>query len=96
MKEGNELRYCNWTFWGCLKQSLQWTVGRDCEGGNDEDGKTITLTRGDSRNWRAYSASLKSQVQTRFPQPLPGAQCPNCGKEINGVNPYDDGETWRR
>lgn len=22
--------------------------------------------------------------------------CPNCGKFVNGVNPYDDGETWIR
>lgn len=21
--------------------------------------------------------------------------CPNCGKYVNGVNPHDDGETWR-
>ena len=22
------------------------------------------------------------------------SMCPNCGKFVNGVNPYDDGETW--
>jgi hypothetical protein len=90
-----ELQYCNWTFWECLKPGRQWSVGRDCQGGREED-VMITLTRGDSRNWKAYYASLQSQIQTRFPRPLPGAQCPNCGKQVNGVNPYDDGETWRR
>lgn len=95
MRESNELQYCNWTFWDCLKQSSKWLVGRDCQGGREDD-EMITLTLGDSRNWRAYKASLQPQTQTRFPQPLPGAQCPNCGRQINGVNPYDDGETWRR
>ena len=85
----NELQYCNWSFDECLIPSNKWLVKRDC---SDE----IELRRGDSRNWEAYKASLEPQVQTRYAQPRPEAQCPNCGKEINGVNPYDDGETWRK
>ena len=85
----NELQYCNWSFDECLVPSNKWLVKRDC---SDE----IELRRGDSKNWRAYKASLQPQFQTRYAQPRPGAQCPNCGKEINVVNPYDDGETWRR
>lgn len=28
--------------------------------------------------------------------PDAGSMCPNCGKFVNGVNPYDDGETWMK
>lgn len=86
----NEVEYCNWSFDECLKPKEHWLVKRDCEE------EPIILKRGDTRNWRAYMQSLQPQVQTMYTQPRPGAQCPNCGKEINGVNPYDDGETWRR
>lgn len=89
-----EIEYCNWTFWDCLKPSEHWSVGRDCQGGRGED-ISIILKRGNNRNWKAYQSSLQPQTQTRYPQPLSGAQCPNCGKQVNGVNPYDDGETWR-
>lgn len=85
-----ELEYCNWSFDECLKEQNTWLVMRDC------DEEPIVLVRGDSKNWLAYKASLQPQVQMRYPYPRPGAQCPNCGKEVNGVNPYDDGETWRR
>ena len=86
----DELEYCNWSFEECLVKSNKWLVERDCQ---DE---AIELSRGDSRNWKAYQASLQSQVQQRYPYHRPGAQCPNCHKEVNGVNPYDDGETWRK
>jgi len=83
-----EIEYCNWSFDECLVPSNKWLVTRDC-------GDEIELRRGDSKNWKAYKSSLQPQAQTRYPQSRPGAKCPNCGKEINGVNPYDDGETWR-
>jgi len=86
----DEVKYCNWSFEECLVPNNKWLVKRDCED------NSIELSRGDSKNWKAYKASLKPQVQTRFPEPLPDAKCPNCGEEINGVNPYDDGETWRK
>ena len=60
---------------------------RDC-------GDEIELRRGDSKNWKAYKNSLKSRPQ--FTPPLDSSKCPKCGKYINGVNPYDDGETWRQ
>jgi len=84
-----EPQYCNWSFGECLIPSEKWLVARDC-------GDEIELRRGDSRNWKAYKASLTPQVQARYPYARPGARCPNCNKEINGVNPYDDGETWRK
>lgn len=40
-----------------------------------------------------HKASLQPHLQGTQPA---GANCPNCGKQVNGVNPYDDGETWRR
>jgi hypothetical protein len=83
-------KYCNWSFNACLKTSRKWLVKRDCED------NSIELSRGDSRHWKAYKASLQPQVQQRYPYPIPGAQCPNCGKQVNGVNPFDDGETWRK
>lgn len=102
-----KLEYCNWTFWEVVKRSNKWAVQRDCDktplvqqkgiGPYDYDeNATILLTRGGGRNWDAYRASLQPQRQTRYPEPRPGAQCPGCGKQVNGVNPYDDGETWRR
>jgi len=84
-----ELDWCNWSFDEWIDTG-KWLVQRDCES------EPIKLSRGDSRNWRAYKASLQPQLQTRYLQPLIGAQCPKCGKQVNGVNPYDDGETWRR
>jgi len=101
------MEYCNWTFWEVIRRSNKWGIQRDCDSvplvekpgvGPYEYSENVTklLLRGDSREWRAYKASLQPQVQARHPYPLPGAQCPNCHKEINGVNPYDDGETWRR
>ena len=81
----DKTEYCNWSFEECLVKSIRWLVVRDCDG-------EITLVRGDSRNWEAYKKSLEPRYQDE-PQE---AYCPNCHKEINGVNPYDDGETWRK
>lgn len=100
------LQYCNWTFWEIIKPSSKWGVQRDCDtvplvekpgiGAYDyHESVTITLTRSGGKNWYAYQASLQPQIQRREPYPRPGAQCPNCHREINGVNPYDNGETWR-
>lgn len=102
-----ELTWCNWTFWEVIKPSSKWGISRDCDttplvqkdgyGPYDFDERvTLILSQGDSRNWKAYRASLQPQVQQRYPYPRPGAQCPNCGKQVNGVNPYDNGETWRK
>ena len=84
-----DLTYCNWEFEEFVSPG-KWLIKRDC------DDKLMPLNRGDSRNWKSYKSSLMPQVQTRYPQPLPGAQCPGCGKQVNGVNPYDNGETWRK
>ncbi len=83
-----QLQWCNWSFDECIKSSSEWLVTRDCDG-------EINLKRGDTKEWKAYKASLQPQIQTRYPQPRPGAQCPKCHREVNGVNPYDDGQTWR-
>jgi hypothetical protein len=102
-----ELEWCNWTFWEVIKRSNRWGISRDCDdtplvqqkkyGLYDYDEKvTLILSRDSGKNWYAYKASLQPQVQTRDPQPRPSAQCPKCGKQVNGVNPYDDGETWRK
>ena len=82
------LEYCNWSF-DEFVDSGKWLVKRDCQ----KD--MFQLNRGDNRNWKSYKASLQPRLQQRYPSRIPGAQCPNCGKEVNGVNPYDDGETWR-
>lgn len=83
----NKIEWCNWSFNECLKPSNKWLVKRDCS-------DTMTLTRGDSKNWLAHKASLKS-VYVGNPPP-PDSKCPKCYKYVNGVNPYDDGETWRK
>jgi hypothetical protein len=101
------IEYCNWTFWEVIKRSNRWGISRDCDdtplvqkpgiGPYDYDEKvTLILSRDGGKNWAAYKASLQPQVQQRYPYPRPGAQCPKCHKQVNGVNPYDDGETWRR
>lgn len=79
--------WCNWSFDECLIPGQKWLVRRDC-------GDEINLSRGDSRNWRAYKASLEPTRQFH-PQQF-NSKCPKCHKYINGVNPYDDGETWRQ
>lgn len=86
----NTVEWCNWSFDECLTPSQKWLVRRDC-------GDEITLARGDSRNWRAYEQSLQPVSRGMFETGVvPNAKCPNCGKEINGVNPHDNGETWRK
>lgn len=77
-------QWCNWSFDEFISKN-KWQVKRDC-------GDEIVLSRGDSRNWKAYAASLQPHPQ--FTVHVNG-KCPNCGKQVNGVNPYDDGETWR-
>lgn len=79
--------WCNWSFDECLVEHKKWLVKRDC-------GDEITLTRGSSRNWKAYENSLQPR-HTNQP-PLDSSKCPNCLKYVSGVNPYDDGETWRK
>jgi hypothetical protein len=77
--------WCNWFFVDCLVGGKKWIVYRDCGGGNK-----MVLTRGDSRNWKAYRRSLEPYSQGQKPRGI----CPNCGRYINGLSPYDDGETW--
>lgn len=99
------VEYCNWTFWEVIKPSNKWGISRDCDntplvkqagyGPYDfDENVTVVLLRGDSRNWRAYKASLEPTHQF-YPPPF-NSKCPNCGKYVNGVNPFDDGETWRK
>ena len=83
----NEVEYCNWSF-DEFVDKCKWLVKRDCQ---DE---LILLIRGDSKNWRAYKGSLEPRHQF-YPPPF-NSKCPNCGKYVNGVNPSDNGETWRR
>lgn len=86
--DNTQIEYCNWSFNECLNTSLKWLVKRDCED------KPINLNRGDSKNWKVYKASLDPTLQ--YSKPFESSKCPKCHKYINGVNPYDDGETWRR
>ncbi len=79
------IKYCNWTFIDFIEKD-KWNIKRDC------DNTPMILIRGDSRNWKAYKHSLDPYVRV----PSQYSKCPNCGKYINGVNPYDDGETWRK
>jgi hypothetical protein len=90
MSNPKKLEWCNWSFDECIKPSQRWLVKRDC------DDTSITLSRNGGKNWNAYKKSLEPQIQTRYQQPKVGAECPKCRKQVNGVNPYDDGETWRK
>ena len=85
-----DVEYCNWTFLECLKPKQKWLIYRDCED------KPTTLSRSGGKNWTAYKASLQPQIQLRYPYIRPGSECPNCGKGVNGVDPGDDGQTWRK
>lgn len=79
------IRWCNWSFEEVLKRSNKWLVIRDCDG-------EITLSRGDSKNWREYRKSLEPYIETSQKK----GECPNCLALINAVDPYDDGQTGRR
>lgn len=81
-----KIEWCNWVFEYADKN--KWLVKRDCC--DDE----ILLIRGDNKNWKAYQASLKPYCLGSYPDAA--SMCPNCGKFVNGVNPYNDGETWMR
>lgn len=98
--------YCNWIFWEVITKGDKWGIQRDCDttplvqqkgyGLYDfHDSVTLMIRRGDSRNWKAYKASLEPRFDTDA-IPSDNTRCPNCHKYINGVNPYDDGETWRK
>lgn len=93
------VEYCNWTFWECITKYQKWAVGRDCDNNGDsgvsDDVNMITITRDSPRqNWQAYKASLEPTYVGQPPRDT--SKCPKCGKFVNGVNPYDDGETWRK
>lgn len=81
-----KIEWCNWAFDYIDKD--KWMVKRDCC--DDE----ILLIRDDSKNWKAYRASLKPYPLGCYPDA--SSMCPNCGKFVNSVNPYDDGETWMK
>lgn len=81
----SDTQWCNWSFDEFISKD-KWLVKRDCSA------ESITLSRGDDRNWLAYKKSLEPHYQGT----LSSGHCPNCGRNINGVNPYDDGETWRK
>lgn len=83
-----DVEWCNWAFNECIQPSNKWLIKRDCQP------DLIPLNRGDSKNWVAYKASLEPTHQF-YPPPF-NSKCPNCGRYINGVNPSDDGETWRK
>lgn len=100
-----EIQYCNWTYWEVIKRSKNWGIQRDCDktplvekdgyGRYEFDERvTIVLSRGDSRNWKASQAALEARPTGEPPSIR--SKCPNCGKYVNNVNPYDDGETWRK
>lgn len=99
----NDIQYCNWTFWEVITRSNKWAVQRDCDttplvkqeghGPYDfDENATIVLMRGDSRNWKAYKAALEPRGTGEPPSDR--SKCPNCTRYVNGVNPYDDGQTW--
>jgi len=88
-----------------ITKSNKWGIQRDCDdtplvqqkgyGLYDfHESVTVVLLRGDSRNWRAYKAALEPHGTGQPPSDR--SKCPKCGKYVNGVNPYDDGETWRK
>ena len=54
-----KIEWCNWVFEYADKN--KWMVKRDCC--DDE----ILLVRGDSRNWKAYQASLKPYRVGSYP-----------------------------
>ena len=87
-----EMEYCNWTFWECLTPYQKWGIGRDCKGGDELENVTDTISRNDKKLWSPYRKALEPRYQGEPPR----GECPNCGRYINGVNPYDDGETWRK
>ena len=89
-----EIKYCNWTFWEVITPYQKWGIGRDCKGGDKYEVVTDTVTRNDKKLWSPYQASLESRYQDQAPASR--SKCPACGNYINGVNPYDDGETWRK
>lgn len=80
--------YCNWEFIECLTPKNKWSLKRDCKT------EMETISRGSGKNWKAYESSLEPRPLGH--PPSVGAKCPSCGKYVNGVNPYDDGETWRK
>lgn len=100
----NTLEYCNWEFRETIRRSNRYGIKRDCDekplvkqegyGPYDYDeSATMILGRG-SVAWEAYKASLEPRLTGEPPDPR--SKCPNCGKYVNAVNPYDDGETWRK
>lgn len=54
-----KIEWCNWVF--DYMDTNKWMVKRDCC--DDE----ILLVRGDSRNWKAYQASLKPYRVGSYP-----------------------------
>ena len=80
-----QTEYCNWEFRECITPKQKWVLKRDC------DDKETTITRESGVKWATYKASLQPSPVGSEPKGI----CHTCGKCVNGVNPSDDGETWR-
>ena len=86
----DERGYCNWEYTGEYETDKKGVVKKtewitDC-------GQTVYWTRHNKIGdvFKCYK-NQSVPVGQRFP-----TNCPFCKNELNLVNPYDDGETWRK
>lgn len=84
----SERGYCNWEYTGEYETDSRGAVKKtewktDC-------GKTAYWTR-NNKVGELLRGTKSVPAGQRFP-----TNCPYCGNELNLVNPYDDGETWRK
>lgn len=82
--------YCNWEYTGeyatdkCGRvKKTEWKT--DC-------GKLVNWTRDNAigKLFKDYDNQVVPLGERFY------VNCPYCGNELNLVNPYDDGETWRK
>ena len=86
----NERGYCNWEYTGEYETNKSGQIKKT--EWNTDCGENVYWTRGNK---------IGSLFKSYYQQTVPMGQrfdlnCPFCGNELNLVNPYDDGETWRK
>ena len=86
----NEIGYCNWEYTGDYDTNKKGSIKRT--EWNTDCGRTVNWTR-DNKIGKLFKDYHNQSVPNgeRF-----YVNCPFCNNELNLVNPYDDGETWRK
>jgi hypothetical protein len=84
-------KYCNWTYTGEFDYRSSGSYIKSAQLETD-CGETVTWTR-DNKIGKLFQQYERQVVPMGMDFYI---ECPYCHKILNIVNPFDDGETWRK